>query len=121
MSDDVSQAMRTLAKIVWEVRREYPRMELGQLHILLLILAEPGTGMSQLQAPTELTKAAVSRNVLALSLISYLGANDGRRRPGLNLVSMDPHPDDGRAKLVSPTARGNRLAIRLAQILGGKH
>lgn len=120
MSKDVSQSIRTLAEIVWEVRREYPRMELGQLHILLLILSEPGIGMSQLQAPTELTKAAVSRNVLALSPTSYLEASNGTRRPGLNLVSMEPHPDDGRAKLVTPTARGSRLAIRLAQILEAK-
>lgn len=117
--DHVEQAMLTLASLVWEIRRAYPRMELGQLHVLLLVLGKPGLGMSDLIAPTELTKSAVSRNTSALSAVSYLPSDTGDRRRGLGLVALEEHPDDARAKNVRPTPKGRRLAERLTSLLDG--
>jgi len=118
-SDRVARSMLVLAQVVWEVRRQYPRMELGQLHILLLVLAKPGVRMSDLAGPAELSRAAVSRNTLALSKQSYLSTNDGARRTGLDLVTQSPDPRDSRGKLVAPTKRGRALAERLLALLEG--
>jgi len=116
VDQQVSANMETLARIIREVRLEYPRMELGQLHLLLIALARPGIPMQDLQGPTSLTKSAVSRNVRALSEKSYLSDEDGARN-GLDLVTQVSDPLDGRSKLVAPTTRGRRLAERLSELL----
>lgn len=118
-SDHVARSMLILAHVVWEVRRAYPRMELGQLHVLLLVLSQPGVNMSDLSGLTELSRAAVSRNTLALSKRSYLSTAHGGRRRGLDLVTQSPDPNDSRAKRVGPTKRGRALAERLFALLEG--
>jgi hypothetical protein len=79
--------MALFALAVKELRDTNPRMELGQLHILLLVLARPGVNMADLTGPTGLTRAAVSRNALALSKVSYIDGPDGARREGLDLIA----------------------------------
>lgn len=118
--DKVRRDMMLLAAVVKELRSLYPRMELGQLHVLLLVLARPGVGLADLMVPTRLTKAAVSRNALALSQHSYLGDPQGNRRGGLDLLTHAEDPDDARAKLVAPTRKGRELAERLSAILNGR-
>ena len=118
--DKVRRDMALLANLVKELRELYPRMELGQLHILLLVIARPGVNMADLTGLTQLTKASVSRNALALSKISYLDGPGGSRREGLDLLTHDPDPYDARAKLVSPTQKGLDLADRLSAILRGR-
>lgn len=118
--DKVRRDMMLLATVVKELRELYPRMELGQLHVLLLVLAKPGVGLVDLQRPTRLTKASISRNALALSRRSYLGDQGGERREGLDLLNHLPDPDDTRAKLVAPTNKGRELARRLSAILNGR-
>ncbi len=48
--DEVRKDMRRLLRVIEEVRRRYPRMELGQLAILLSVLAEPGMWAKDLTA-----------------------------------------------------------------------
>ena len=119
-ADKVRRDMALLAALVRELRSLYPRMELGQLHVLLLVIARPGVNMADLVAPTQLTKASVSRNALALSKVSYLDGPGGGRREGLDLLAHAPDPHDARAKLVSPTQKGLDLANRLSAILRGR-
>ena len=112
--------MALLAALVRELREMYPRMELGQLHILLLVIARPNVNMADLMAPTQLTRASISRNALALSKVSYLDGPGGTRREGLDLLAHAPDPHNARAKLVSPTPKGLKLAARLSAILRGR-
>lgn len=118
--DPVRRDMMLLATIVRELRHLYPRMELGQLHVLLLVMVRPGVNLVDLVAPTGLTKGSVSRNALALSKNSYLGDPEGNCRGGLDLLTHAEDPDDGRAKLVAPTRKGRELAERLSAILNGR-
>lgn len=118
--DKVRRDMALLAALVRELRDMYPRMELGQLHILLLVIARPNVNMADLMAPTQLTRAAISRNAQALSKISYLDGPEGDRREGLGLLAHSPDPHNARAKLVSPTEKGLKLAARLSAILRGR-
>lgn len=118
--DRVRRDMVLLATIVKELRQTYPRMELGQLHVLLLVLARPGVNLADLAPPTRLTRSAVSRNALALSQVSYLDDETGGRRGGLDLLTHFPDPYSTRAKIVAPTQKGRALAERLSSILRGR-
>ena len=116
-NDFVRRDMRKLAEIVRELRRTYPRMELGQLHVLMLVLAKPGVRIADLVAATKLTKSAISRNTLALAQQSYLDGADGERAAGLDLLTGTPDPEDARSKLIAPTVKGWLLAEILSGIM----
>ncbi|SHM46275.1 hypothetical protein SAMN05444389_11022 [Paracoccus solventivorans] len=116
-SDKVKEAMHRLFWVVEEVRRQYPRMELGQLAILLSVLAEPGMWARDLTGKVKLKKSALSRNVKALSNLSYLMDEEGNRREGLDLITQIPDALDQRAYLLTPTEKGRDLAERLAALM----
>lgn len=116
----VSEDMRRLLRVVEEVRTQYPRMELGQLAVLLSVLAEPGMWARDLTARVGLKKSALSRNVKALSQIGYLTDKDGKPKDGLNLITQIPDALDGRAFQLAPTRKGRTLAERLSHLLHAK-
>lgn len=117
-TDRTRTDMRTLAKVIGEVRKQYPKMELGHLHCLLLVLSEPYQRMQDMVEPTGFTKQSVSRNIKALSERSYLQDDDGKPRLGMNLVTvLTNEMDDARAKICAPTRGGTKLAERLSEIL----
>jgi DNA-binding MarR family transcriptional regulator len=118
-SQEPLRTFTLLSSVVRELRREYPRMELGQLQILLLILAAPAVRMTDLRIPTGLTRSAVSRNVQALSNTSYLHGEGGERREGLGLVDVAIDPFDARSRVVRPTMKGNALGRRIMLLLEG--
>jgi DNA-binding MarR family transcriptional regulator len=118
-SHEPSLAFARLASVVREVRREYPRMELGQLQILLIILASPAVRMTDLRIPTELTRSAISRTVQALSDTSYLLGAGGDRRDGLGLVEVAVDPFDARSRIVHATPKGSALGRRLLLLVEG--
>lgn len=111
--------VRKLLRVIDLVRKLYPRMELGQLAVLLHVLAKPGVRANDLLDEVGVTKSALSRNVRALSDRSYLTDEQGEQRGGLDLITQVTDPLDGRAKLLAPTARGRRLAQTLSKTLGG--
>jgi DNA-binding MarR family transcriptional regulator len=108
-----------LSSVVRELRHDYPRMELGQLQILLLILASPGIRMADLRSPTGVTRSAISRNVQALSGTSYLHESNGVRREGYGLVEVAEDPFDARSRILRPSVKGKELGRRMASLLQG--
>ncbi|PYF10328.1 DNA-binding MarR family transcriptional regulator [Rhodobacter viridis] len=116
--DDVRANMRRLFRIVEEIRDQYPRMELGQVAVLLSVLSDPGMRATDLRSRVGLQKSALSRNVRALSQTSYLQDEDGGQRQGLNLIVQAIDPFDSRAHLLNPTKKGKALAKKLSDMLG---
>lgn len=117
--DKTTEDMKRLLRVVDKIRKLYPRMELGQLALLLHVLVKPGIRANDLLDEIGVTKSALSRNALALSDRSYLPDDAGGRRGGLDLITQVTDPLDGRAKLLAPTSRGRRLANTLSETLGG--
>lgn len=117
--DAVKADMRRLLRVVEELRRRHPRMELGQLVILLSVLAEPGMWAKDLTNKVGLQKSAMSRNVKALSAASYLTDDDGNPAGGLDLITQIPDAFDRRAFQLAPTRKGRTLAEKLSDLLKG--
>lgn len=117
--DHTRRAMRRLLAVVEEVRSQHPRMEMGQLAVLLHVLAEPGMWAQDLTRVVNLKKSALSRNVKALSSVSYLTDDDGNPRDGMDLITQIPDVLDRRAFQLAPTRKGRTFAERLAKILEG--
>lgn len=115
--EKVRADMRKLLRIVEEVRRLYPRMELGQLAVLLAIISDPGLWARDLTGKVGLKKSALSRNVKALSSVSYLADEDGEKRGGLDLIAQIPDAIDTRAFQLAPTHRGRQFAERLSELM----
>lgn len=115
--ENVRSDMRKLFRIVEEVRSVYPRMELGQLAVLLAIISDPGMWARDLTGRVGLKRSALSRNVKALSSVGYLNGGDGERRGGLDLIAQIPDAIDARAFQLAPTDRGRQFAERLSKLM----
>lgn len=115
----VRKDVRKLARVVEEVRRQYPRMELGQMAVLLSVLSDPGMRAQELTDRVGLKKSALSRNVKALSQVTYLTDEEGNPRNGLDLITQIPDAFDGRAFQLAPTRKGRTLAERLSELMKG--
>lgn len=113
----VRRNMRSLLRVVEQVREQHPRMELSQLAILLHVLSDPGIRAADLQDRVSLKKSALSRNVKALAQESYLTDEAGNPREGLDLIVQLPDPQDGRAFQLVPTRTGLALAERLSNLM----
>jgi DNA-binding MarR family transcriptional regulator len=117
--EETRKAMRQLLRVIEEVRRRHPRMELGQLAVLLSVLAEPGMWAKDLTAKVGVQKSALSRNVKALSNVSYLTDENGNPRDGMDLITQIPDVIDRRAFQLAPTRKGVTLAEKLSELMKG--
>ena len=113
--------IKALIQVVEEIRNHYPRMELGQLAVLLRVLDKPGISPVELGKLTGLSKSAASRAVRTLGSQPFTHDGDGSARMGLNLVSQVPDPHDARSNLVAPTRLGRRLGEEFEKIIGEKY
>lgn len=104
-----------------EVRTIYPRMELGQLDLLLTIALHPGAAGGELLDMMEgkLSRSGFFKTLSALSDEQPRGAVEGRVT-GLGLVTRVPDPEDRRISLVMLTQKGTELMARVAKLLGGE-
>lgn len=116
--DDRLASLQAASKIIEAVHQHYPRMELGQLRVLLRVLEKPGIRASELVTLTGLSKSALSRAIRTLGSGPYTHDGDGSKKQGLNLISQVSDPFDSRAKLVAPTAVGRRLGEEIQKIIG---
>lgn len=116
---EVNRRTRCLLELVEELREVYPRMELGQLKVLLQVLLQPGVrGAELLETNEDVTKSGLYKTLNVLSDERSPGAVEGRTT-GLDLITKIPDPEDGRAVLLLPTRRGVDLKHRLAKIMAG--
>lgn len=118
--DEVRRRMRALLRVIEELRGLYPRMELGQLSVLLHVLSDPGVRAGDLTTKVKLKSSALSRNVKALSHLHYLpDETTGDPRSGLGLITQIPDAADNRAYMLSPTKTGRDLSERLSSLMKG--
>lgn len=117
--DPTRRDMRRLLAVVKEVRKRHPRMELGQLEILLSVFAEPGLWAKDLTDKVGLKKSALSRNVRSLTLPSVIDAEGGPTPAGAALITQIPDPFESRAMQLSPTKQGWIFAKQLSDKMEG--
>lgn len=111
--------IKALIRVVEEVQKHYPRMELGQLAVLLRVLEKPGTTAADLVKVTGLSKSAMSRAVRVLGSSAYTHDGDGsHRETGLNLITQVTDVTDSRSKIIAPTRLGRRLGEEFERIVG---
>lgn len=119
--------MRTLAvqlqissfqQALAEVREVYPRMELGQLDLLLTIALHPGATGGELLAMMKgkLSRSGFYKTLAALSDDQPNGAVEGRVT-GLGLVTRSEDPGDRRHSRVTLTPKGASVMARIADHL----
>lgn len=115
---EVRRRLAGFQAAVQEIRKVYPRMEMGQLDLLLTIALKPGIRGADLlaQAGGDLTKSGMYKTLQALSDERSPGEVEGRVT-GLDLLTRLPDPTDRRAYLLSPTQRGLSLMRTLASKL----
>lgn len=117
--DETRATARKLLRIVEQIRTLYPRMELGQLAVFLSVIVEPGVRAKDLGPRIALSTSAMSRNVSALSALSYLSDAEGKNRHGLDLITQIPDVFDRRSMSLAPTRKGYTLAEKLADSMEG--
>jgi DNA-binding MarR family transcriptional regulator len=118
---DISQkaaGIRALIRVIDSIREHYPRMEMGQLAVLLRVLEHPGMRASELMKVTGLSKAALSRAVRLLGSGVYKDDGSGAEKEGLNLLTQIADPSDGRGNLLAPTRLGARLSEDIDRTIG---
>lgn len=111
-ANELLQAVRVL-------RKEFSRLELGQLEVFLTICSRPGLrGVDIAEAMEGITEKSVHKSVRVLSEI---GGENGREP--LRLIDRIPDPDDGRALVLVPTRRAWMLVqgAALAMQSAGKN
>jgi DNA-binding MarR family transcriptional regulator len=106
-----------LASALTTARAELgPEVELQNVLTLLLVAANPGIGMADLQRELALSSAAMSRNVSKLTGDGYKVAG-GKVTEGLELVAAFENPLDRRAKMVRLTPKGRTLVNKMVRHL----
>ncbi|WP_207101066.1 MarR family winged helix-turn-helix transcriptional regulator [Paracoccus shandongensis] len=116
MTDEEVAALRRFQDAIRKIRQVYPRMEVGQLEVLLSISTKPGIrGAEILQEMQGIKSNSVYRTIKVLSDVEG-EAGDGRRH-GLNLITKTPDPLDSRAFQLVPTMAGRDLAEAVAAAL----
>jgi|GEM_PF-4419114 len=117
--EQVRSDMRGLLRILEIVKSDFPQMELPQLAVFLAVVTEPGVATQDLLGTVGLKRSALSRNVKALSELSYLTDDDGDPRPGLGLITQIPDLEDARVFHLAPTKPGYSFAKKLSRMMKG--
>lgn len=117
--DPVRQDLKGLIRVVAEVHRQLPDLDLCQFLILLYVAVEPGITGKDVLSRLGTKKSTMSRNIRLLATSHYQKEEDGKPKPGLGLISQTQHPSDGRYYLLAPTRKLWTLAERLSHLMRG--
>lgn len=106
--------VRKLITAVEYIRKYDPEMQLQTLQTLLEVLKAgvDGIPMSTLSERLDISQASTSRNVAALG-----NKLNRHKSPGLGLLKAEEDPMDCRRKIVSTTAKGEKLFTQLADLI----
>lgn len=113
---DMLRHIEAFHAAIAEIREVYPRMELGQLEILLKVALQQGVSAADLLARADgrFTKSGLYKTISALSDDRLPGSVEGRVS-GLDLISRIPDPGDGRVTLLVLSRRGRQLMRTIAR------
>ena len=106
-------ALAKLMTALAEFHNLDPEMPVSRLLLFLHAASQPGLLQSDLQEFAGLAQSGCSRAIAAMSRF------EGFNRPGLDLIEAVPDPKNRRRKVVTLTDKGEGLAARLRQIVGG--
>ena len=112
-------AARNSISMLEEWRKLSPSLEIQTIIVFLLIATTPGIRMKEIERATGLSSSAVSRNVLALSLLGWRRDHKGKQEPGLDFIVTASDPFDARAKVASLNTRGRKFFVKLADTMNG--
>lgn len=116
--NEAMAASREALRAVRAARKFYPRMELGQLEILLAVCAKPGIRGSEILAQMDgIQSNSVYRTIKTLS--DTHGSVGKGRAHGLDLIARLPDPEDSRAFILVPTRRGKQVRDSIYRALKG--
>lgn len=109
-------ALERLLKATIELRKVYPRMELGQLMIFLTIVENPGISQFGLLAELapEITKSGLSKGLKVLA--GEIDPDTTGRKTNLRLIERTK---DGRTSTYAPSQEGLDLMTRVNRLLKG--
>ena len=104
--------LKTL-KLLELIRKEVDgEMSLQKLQVLLTALANPtGIDQSTLLKRVDQSRAAVSKNVADLSLLT------SKKEVGVGLIRSDADPMNLSTRIITPTAKGIKLAKEFEKLL----
>lgn len=111
----MDKALRNLFRALAYIREktENPELQVVSAQILLEIAQRAETPMVDLEKATDLSQAAVSRNV------AKLGQGLSLKEPGPGLVEAYEDPEYRRRKLVRLSPRGKQVMQELSTLLDG--
>lgn len=102
-------AIQNWINMLQRVRREIGDIPVQMLATLLEAALEDGLSIQDIETRLKMSKAAASRNVLALTQVN------ARREEGYGLLITRDDQADRRRKLVSLTPKGERVVKALLQ------
>jgi DNA-binding MarR family transcriptional regulator len=111
-------AAQSLLWVLNEFRRYDSEMPIYTAIIFLLAAENPGIRLRELERRANMSRSAISRNILALSSQHWTREPEtGHRRPGHDLVVASTDPMDARGRLVTLTPAGKALFTKLTLAL----
>lgn len=102
--------LRTWIEMLQRVRREIGDIPVQMLATLLEAAVEEDLSIQDIELKLKMTKAAASRNVMALTQLN------ARREEGYGLLLTREDGLDRRRKLVALTSRGERVVKSLLSV-----
>lgn len=95
--------IRTLSRVMDEIRKIDSEMPTQMAHCLVLVALEPGITMKRMSEKLGLSQSSTSRNIAALGKQHRYG------KPGYDLLAAKEDPVERRRKIVTLTAKGERV------------
>lgn len=106
----MEKAYEKMIKIVEELRKFDPAMQVQTVAVFLVVASKPGVSMSEIAKEVDIAQSSVSRNVAALSKWHRLN------KRGHDLVYSTEDPSERRRKVVMLTHRGEQLAKLIREV-----
>jgi len=91
------------------VRAVDPKFDVTAWLVFLYVAKNPGTGSASIVKELDLSQSTLSRTVIYLSNLPN----------GLNLIAMEPNPEDRRQHRLYLTEKGEAFLKSLRKIIGG--
>jgi DNA-binding MarR family transcriptional regulator len=107
MDKAAKDQLRCALRIVEEFRNLDPDMPVQQLATFLNVALRENPTLIEVGNLTGQTSASTSRNLHALTAVHRSG------KPGLDVISIQPDPLDGRFKRANLTTKGQELVRRI--------